>query len=677
MQPLNWYIHRFRSMSVDEIVWRFQSLVRDTLDRPRFALGLYPSSSAIVSSRVQEGKPPGFRVSDMPVGEWAQMDVSRPLEVRWRKRLLSEADLLVQHRFNFFNLRGHYLGDPIDWNHDHAAGIAAPMRFAPTIDYRDYRVTGDAKMVWEPNRHQHLVVLGRAYRASGEVRYAQALVDQLDSWLQQCPFGVGMNWRSPLELAIRLINWVWALDLIQESGLLKGDFAARMLHAVYLHLWEITRKYSQSSSANNHLIGEATGVFIATSYFDDLPGSAQWQMESHKIIADEIAKQTYADGCGREQALGYHLFVLQFFLHAGIVARHVKKDFPETYWSCLERMIAFIGMLSEAGGAVPLFGDCDDGYVVNLGETHGDCQGLLSVGAILFGRAEFKTWARGCAESSRWLLGGTAPAHFEEITPLPAETPLVSRAFPDSGYYLLQSGKSGAPNRVSVLFDCGELGFGALAAHGHADALSFTLRAFGSDIFVDPGTYDYFTFPEWREYFRSTRAHNTVVIDNVDQSTMLGPFLWGSRAQARCVAWRSQGQGGRVIGEHDGYTRLIDPVTHRRTLNLDGQAGEFIIQDDLMTEGQHEAAVYFHVAEHCVVSGSRPNCYEIRVEGVAGGVVTLEFDARLSTEQLTASEAPIGGWVSRGYHKKAPTSTIVGRGMFVGKTTYVCRVTIR
>jgi hypothetical protein len=661
-------------MSVDEIMWRCQSLVRDTLDRPRFALGWYPSPSTIGSSQLQEGKPPRFRVSDMAVGEWASPASLSVLEGQWRQRLLAEADLLVQHRFKFFNLNGQHLGDPIDWNRDHAAGIAAPMRFAPTIDYRDYRVTGDAKMVWEPNRHQHLVVLGRAYRASGELPYAQALVEQLDSWLQQCPFGVGMNWRSPLELAIRLINWVWALDLIHESGLLTGNFGVRVSHSVYLHLWEITRKYSQSSSANNHFIGEAAGVFIAASYFDDLPGAQAWREESWQIIADEIAKQTYADGGGREQALGYQLFVLQFFLSAGLVARHIQKDFPAAYWSCLERMIAFIGMVSEAGGATPLFGDCDDGYVLNLGETHGDCHGPLAIGALLFDRADFKAWGRGCTESARWLLGKEALQRYERLASLPPETPLVSRAFPDSGYYLLQYGQSGTPNNVSVMFDCGELGFGSLAAHGHADALSFTLRAFGVDIFVDPGTYDYFTFPEWRTYFRSTRAHNTVEVDKADQSVMLGSFLWGDRAQARCLTWEPAPHGGRVTGEHDGYARLDDPVTHRRTLALDGQAGEFRIQDEILANGEHEVAFYFHLAEHCSVVEQRPNCYEIRV---AGGVVTLEFDARLSTEKLSASETPIGGWVSRGYHLKAPSTTLVGRGSCRGTTAYVCRITIQ
>jgi hypothetical protein len=129
------------------------------------------------------------------------------------------------------------------------------LNFAESIDYRDFAVTGDAKYVWEPSRHHHLVVLGRAYRASGDPSFADALVEQLGSWLDQSPYGRGMNWRSPLELGIRLINWVWALDLIGESRLLTEGLRTRVLRAIHLHLWDITRKYSRGSSANNHRIG--------------------------------------------------------------------------------------------------------------------------------------------------------------------------------------------------------------------------------------------------------------------------------------------------------------------------------------------------------------------------------------------------------------------------------------
>jgi len=106
--------------------------------------------------------------------------------------------------------------------------------------------------------------------------------------------------------------------------------------------------------------------------------------------------------------------------------------------------------------------------------------------------------------------------------------------------------------------DCGELGLGAIAAHGHADALSLALRAFGTDVLVDPGTYDYFTHRAWRDHFRSTRA-TTRSRWTAGQSEMLGLFLWGARARARCLRFEPAPGGGELVVEHDGYARLADP----------------------------------------------------------------------------------------------------------------------
>jgi heparinase II/III-like protein len=652
-------------MSPGELAWRMRGALRDVTLSARVMAGLEPR--ARTHRDTDPPTEPGFRVWDEPIGRLACTDTD---EVAWRERLLSRAERLVQHRLSFFDLVDRHLGDPIDWNRDHASGVQAPLGLAPFLDYRDHRVTGDAKVVWEPNRHHHLVVLGRAYRVTGDPRYAAAVVEQIDSWISQCPFGRGMNWRSPLELAIRLINWVWAIDLVRGSGLVAGGFATRLRHAAYLHMWQITRSYSRGSSANNHRIGEAAGVFVGASYFRDLDGDGHWRRESRLILGEEIVAQTYGDGGTREQAVGYHMFVLQFFLVAGTVARATGEDFPAGYWSRIERMVEFLGALGEGGSRLPMIGDADDGYVLDLGGFN-TLEGLLGVGAVLFSRSDFKSLARGSEEAAWWLLGPSSRARYAALSDAPLPETLGSRAFQESGYYLLQSGHKGSADRISVVFDCGELGFKSIAAHGHADALAFTVRAFGEDLLVDPGTYDYFTFPEWREYFRSTRAHNAVVVDDTDQSVMAGPFMWATRAGARCVAWEPAREGGTVVGEQDGYSRLANPVLHRRRLDLDAESRTLVIHDDILGPGPHDIAIYFHLAEGAVVSVQKPNAPTI---AVAGGTATLEVDPRLSVDVLRGSERPIGGWVSRGYHRKQASTTLIGRARCSGDASFVTRL---
>jgi hypothetical protein len=460
------------------------------------------------------------------------------------------------------------------------------------------------------------------------------------------------------------------LDLIKESKVINDQLQHRILDSISRHIWEIDRKYSRGSSVGNHLIGEATGVFVATCYYGNLRRASRWQAKSRAILNREILNQTFPDGGPLEQTVGYHLFNLQFFVAAGIAARAAGQDFPESYWSRLEKMFEFLGVLSEGCEALPAFGDGDDGYVLDIGNDSRNVREWLAVGAVLFERSDFKAWAGGYAEPAEWLLGKQGRKRFKTI-PEPQNKITTSRAFKNSGYYLLQHGEFDSLDRISVVFDCGPLGMKPLAGHGHADALSFTLRAFGRDILVDPGTYDYFSYPEWRKYFRSTRAHNTVVIDGRDQSEMLGLFLWGRKAKAECLSWQPSDVGGKVIGQHDGYTRRDDPVTHKRMIDLDGQ--EFVIRDDIIARERHKIEIYFHLAEHCVVNPAGKNRYLVYVNS---GTIEIELDPCLHVESFNGSEDPICGWISRGYHQKQASTTLVGRCTSNGNTCLVSRINI-
>ena len=644
MQTLSWYARRLGRMDLAEIAWRGKAPVRDAADRARYEIGLYPSLTPR-ESRDCAAPLAASHLIAMPVGGWPS---TSPDDV-WLQSLVRTADRLVAHRFSFLNLEDAYLGDPIEWNRDHETGQVTPLGFAGAIDYRDPSSAGDAKLVWEPSRHLHLPVLGRAYRATGDTRYVTAALDHIDSWIAQCPFGVGMQWRSPLEVAIRAINWTCFIGLAEPSGLLTGSVRSRLLHALDCHVGEVARKYSKGSSANNHRIGEAAGVFIATSCVPGLTGAAAHQQASRQILSAEILAQNYADGGNREQAFGYHLFVLQFLILARLTAERTGQAMPRSFDDRLHQMIEFAAAVTD-GGPAPMYGDADDGYVVDLGGRNCGGRELVAVGRALLRR--HPVGQDGDAEPLRWLFRASDAT--PQVAAASIDPPLESKAFPDTGLYLLQWGKPGKADSASAAFDCGELGFGAIAAHGHADALSVTLRAFGEDVFVDPGTYDYFRYPEWRDYFRSTRAHNTIVIDDLDQSVMLGPFMWGERAVSRCLEWHP-GPLARVVAEHDGYARLSDPVLHRRALEMDSGARTFAITDTLEMKGEHRVQLFFHVSERARVRRSGDCQFII---AVAGGTVTLDLDTQMTTTMREGSEQPIAGWVSRGYHRKGPAVTI-------------------
>jgi len=613
----------------------------------------FKPSCRLVASRVgaeSNGGSPAFELSE-----------------EQKRQLIENAGRLLDGRFDLFDLEDLDVGPQINWNYDYSARKHTPTTKSSGIDYRDFETVGDCKLVWEPSRHQHLLVLARAFAVTGQAKYAEAVVGQIDNWLAQCPFPNGMNWRSPLELGIRLINWAWAFELIEPSGLLTQAWWQKIVPAIHRHLWCLDRGYSRYSSANNHLIGEAAGAYIGARYFGGFIQSDGWARRAKQILEEEIINQTHADGGNKEQALGYHVFVLEFFLLAGLAGRNSGDDFSKPYWTQIERMFEFVAVFVEGGGNVPLYGDYDDGFVLNLGDRDNQTRALLSVAGELFDRDDFRSLAGASRERVAWQLSIPASVRAKPTF----QKPLQSKAFPDTGYYLLQSGGADVEDRISAVFDCAELGMGQLAAHGHADALSLTLRAFGHDVLVDPGTYDYFTHRKWRDYFKSTRAHNTITVDGTNQSEMLGLFLWGARAESKCVEWLPSSNGGSVSGQHDGYCRLSDPVSHRRSVALDVVACELSITDELSATAGHSAELCFHLSELCSVEDV---CENSVIISAPFGRVTMSMDPRLNLTIYRGSEDPICGWMSRGYHRKVPCPTIVGRFQWEGSITLVTRV---
>ncbi len=411
----------------------------------------------------------------------------------------------------------------------------------------------------------------------------------------------------------------------------------------------------------------AAGVFVATGYFPEMPHHREWHEESRRILLNQLFAQTYADGGTREQAPGYLVFVIQFYLAAGILARKLGRDFPREHWARIEKTMEFLSGFLE-GGPLPMLGDADDGYVLDLGGGGNDPATVLAAGATLFDREDFAAPGTSGREWAYWLLGTAEAA--EPFSPARPVVVLACRAFPDTGYYMLQAGAALTDDAVSVVFDCAELGFGLLAAHGHADALAFVLRVAGVDVLVDPGTYDYFMYPEWRRYLRGTRAHNTLTIDSQDQSVMTGPFMWGSRAHARLREWKPSPSGGMVAGEHNGYTRLDDPVTHRRRIELDADARTIRITDEVVARGRHNVELNLHFSEHCRVSGGG-GAFHVEIGGRA---LSVSVDARLMAMVVPAGDRPDSGWVSRGYHRRTAAPLVAGRTTTDGSATFLTQI---
>jgi len=563
------------------------------------------------------------------------------------------------HRFTFFAFDREWFGEQIRWNYEYRRGLATPMDFGPSLDYRDEQKVGDIKYAWEHNRHHHFVELAKASYLTGDLAYARELLAQLDSWIDQCPVPYGVNWASGLEVSIRLINWTVAMFFLQglerSSSIEEPGLRKRWLASVQEHLEFLADHLSSHSSANNHLIGEAAGLFIGGLCYQ-FPQAERWKSVGKSVLEREASAQIWPDGVDKEQAVGYQAFVFDFLILAGLFGERNGVRFSAEYWHILESMAGFVAALIDGEGTLPQIGDEDDGYVVRFSfHPHfRPYRSLLTTAGHRFNRPDFLVRGDAGDEKTFWLLGDQA---VEPVPVSPVADP-QPRAFQEGGYYLVPG------HEAHLLFDCGPLGYLSLAAHGHADALSVGLRYRDRWILIDPGTYAYHTNRQWRDYFRGTGAHNTILCDGLDQSISGGNFLWTRKADCRLIHWT----GHSVCGEHDGYARLDPPLVHQREAAYDEARRAFRVVDRIRTRGTHHLRQSWHLAPGSSCQHTTRG-WEIAREDVR--VLLVPDTQFIEQEVYRGNTDPIGGWYSPGFDRKMPAPEIVCSGSVHGDFEFV------
>ncbi len=646
---LRWKLNRLHCMGISEIAHRIRDLLVATIQ-----------SSGVGLARIPAEIDHKYSVEGWIIG--------RGESVTSEYRVAAEQ--IIKGQFPVFSIDNINAGYTINWNKNYKSSVVAPISFGKTLNYRNENLVGDIKYLWEPNRHLQLVCIAQAYAISGQIQYLDVLKDQLNSWFEQCPYPFGANWTSSLELGIRLINWaiIWQLIGDIESPIFDGkkgeEFRRDWMKSVYQHCHFISGHWSAYSSANNHLIGEAAGLFIGALTWPCWANSEAWADTAQQILIQQAEKQNYADGVNREQATSYQQFVFDFLLFSGLAARAAERDFDDSYWIVLEKMLEFVASLIDVGGNVPMIGDADDGYVTQLSREKDFCpyKSMLASGAVLFQREDFKQKAGHFDDKSLWLFGTQGQINFDSLASS-NRSHKWSSGFAHGGYYVLGS-DFGLDSEIKMLVDSGSLGYLSIAAHGHADALSVVLSISGREFLIDPGTFAYHTQKKWRDYFRGTSAHNTLRVDGVDQSMPGGNFMWVKHANVRCLQWDEQPNRQSFMGRHDGYCRLKDPVTHIRAINFDSKDG-FEIIDRLECIASHSIERFWHFSEHCDVSVEKNGTIRACVDGYRLDIDPVE---PVETELFIGDEILPLGWISRRYDCKTPTATVVWKNSIAGNT---------
>jgi hypothetical protein len=521
------------------------------------------------------------------------MELSAKINLEESESILVEANKLKQSIFNILG-SGDKILSTIDWHADLKTGF----RWEPGTFYKKYVQEGidsesDVKVPRELSRCHHFLKLGLAYKLTGEDQYAGICVAQMLDWIIENHFLYSINWGCTMDVSIRAVNWIWTLGLIIGSDSLNKKSVEKIKISLYQHGWFIYRNLEKEWYNNhNHYLADLAGQIHLGLLFHKLNEPKQWLEKGKEELFHEIRVQILPSGMSYERSTNYNRLVLELLLVPVILLKQNGHEIPQDIWFRLEKMFEFLMYSLKPDGTSPIIGDQDDGRLLPFGtESNIDYRYLLSLGAIIFNRDDFKKFGNGFNIYCLLLGGSNANEKFMALKE--DGLTLISKAFPDAGFYIMRK-----DNDYMIFNAAGKGTYPELESgtHTHSDLLSFELFALGKTFLVDPGSYVYTADPNQRMLFRSTKMHNTVTVDGESQNVIRKENLWNFERNAipEVLNWESNETYDRIVARHNGFRRLNQPVLHQRSIIFNKQTRSWIIKDELSGEGNHLFEWFFH-----------------------------------------------------------------------------------
>jgi uncharacterized heparinase superfamily protein len=387
-------------------------------------------------------------------------------------------------------------------------------------------------------------------------------------WIEHNPPGTEDAW-EPYPTSLRIVNWIkffLALHSVKASGGNgeKGNGTSLKLEKelpppqwtknLYLQTLWLERNIEYHLLAN-HYLKNGVALFFAGMYFEGVDAD-RWIKKGLKILREELEEQFLLDGGHYERSPMYHsICVIDYVdvLNLMISSRDARSFGEKNHFvTRVTQALDFLNDICLPDGEIPLFNDSAFGVAPSPGDIF--------------------------AYALR-VIGYVRPGGQSDLS-------VIQKAA--SGYYVLRKGND------MMVIDCGEIGPSYQPGHAHCDTLSYELAVDGRRMIVDSGVFDYEPSRQ-RAYAKSARAHNTVMIDDEEQSEIWGVFRVERRAHPIYGSARETSDNRAVFeGAHDGYTRLVGNPIHHRTIEYDGH-GEWLIVDHIEGTGKHRVKSYVHL----------------------------------------------------------------------------------
>ena len=453
-----------------------------------------------------------------------------------RSAAASAANSILSGNSTFLGYSFDVTVERINWHSDFRTGFEWDRTFYADLELYDLGDHGDVKYPWELSRHQFLCDLSRNYLLNQCERSAELAVKVLLDWIAENPLYEGVNWTSSLEVGMRAISWIWTLAGLEKWNGWNADNLGRIYCSLREHGEYLSQNFSEYSSPYNHLIGESVGLLWIASVLKNEKLSSNWQQKGLAVLQSSAGRQFYEDGFNVEQATSYHYFTLGFLVLAQQAIR--VQGLEVSFDDVMRKAFVAGAHFRRPDGTWPAIGDLDSARAIPVSvERFWSFDSLTHQAAVILEEPKLKLDPNNVGHEVFWLSGvdGVRRWHALESTNEQDSFALLSQ----SGYAI------GTNSRTWVLLDGGPIAEGLFSdstpstAHGHADLLQL-LVAFNSENCTDDlGMPFYGGDQNWVDFFRSSKAHNTVSIDGAPFVRNAGRLAWSNQVSRPVIDGKS------------------------------------------------------------------------------------------------------------------------------------------
>lgn len=510
-----------------------------------------------------------------------------------KKSILFHANQTLEHKFNYLG-SGWTRINPIDWHTDFISGHT----WNPGEFYRKYTCINpdggyDIKVVWELSRCHHLLWLAEAYSLTNDRKYSKEVVAEIKDWIKNNPLMYSINWTCSMDVAIRAVNWMYAVGIIIDSGDIDDEFSDLIYKSLYEHGFYIINNLEKTIPySGNHYLSDLTGLLFISVLYPDNFFARRWFRFALKEFKREALIQISPDGTNYEHSVSYHRLVSELFIYPFALLKRLNYVLSPEVESRFKLMIDYIASYTKKSGLSPLIADNDNGRLLPFTPRDFRKHGYMcNIGNALW-RKRYNNSIEAAAESLYIAAGtttnGNADGKFERED---------TQLFPDNRLAIIRDDETELYVTNSPAFlTSGSTSVGAKGGtHTHPDALSFELSFAGEDFIIDSGTYVYTSRPSLRNELRATVSHNTIVVDGLNQNGFSDRDVFTQTIHTvGHILTADEGDNRKTVTGSYHFDDFSTSFIHFRTFEVCG--GVVTIKDEVSGAGEHDLCLNFHIA---------------------------------------------------------------------------------